>query len=234
MSKYLLLVFLLGSCAQSPTWEDSNSTVRGWGSMREALKMGHSEGRVVLDDVIGERTYGLGAMAGLQGEITIIHGTSYIVDASSGELTIRPHTADDEATLLVTADVSSWHMYPVPEIGSYEELEEVVAELCRAKGMDLQQPIPFWVQGVATEIELHVINGSCPIANPDGPEPWRTAQETVLLRLFGIYIEGSAGEFTHHNRNSHVHAIATGSKISGHVDAIALSDQSVIWIPELP
>jgi hypothetical protein len=201
--------------------------------MREALKMGQSEGRVFLGDVIGERTYGLGAMADLQGEITIIHGTSYIAEANSGELIIRPHTENDRATLLITADVNEWVMHSVTEIGSYQELETVVAELCKAQGLDLQQSIPFWVQGVASEIDLHVINGSCPIANPDGPEPWRAEQESVLLRLFGIYVEGAAGEFTHHNRNSHVHAIATGSGISGHVDGVGFQHRATVWIPKL-
>ncbi|MCP4092332.1 MAG: hypothetical protein GY747_02695 [Planctomycetes bacterium] len=202
--------------------------------MREALRLGQSHGRVVIDDVLEEHTFGLGALANLEGEITILNGITYIAEANSGELILRPHTPEDEATLLITANVETWDLFPISGIGSYQELEEAVAVLCKENGLDVSQPTPFWVQGAASDLELHVINGSCPIANPSGPAPLRIQEDQTPLQLFGIYVEDAAGEFTHHNRVSHVHAIAHGKKISGHVDAIAFNSVASIWIPATP
>jgi acetolactate decarboxylase len=202
--------------------------------MREALKLGQSHGRVGIDDVLEPHTYGLGALANLEGEITIIDGKVHIAEVSSGELIVRPHTSEDEATLLVTADAEMWELFSVSAPSDYSQLEKDIAKLCEEQGLDVSQPIPFWVKGTVSEMHLHVINGACPIATPEGPEPLRLQEKVALVNLFGIYVEGAAGIFTHHDRNIHMHAIAPASGNSGHVDAITFHGVTSIWIPALP
>ena len=73
-----------------------------------------------------------------------------------------------------------------------------------------------------------VIAGACPIANPDGPSPWRFAGPAEELSLFGFYVEGAAGVFTHHDRSSHLHAVADGR--TGHLDEVDLTDAK-LFVP---
>ena len=127
-----------------------------------------------------------------------------------------------------------WELFSVSAPSDYSQLEKDIAKLCEEQGLDVSQPIPFWVKGTVSEMHLHVINGACPIATPEGPEPLRLQEKVALVNLFGIYVEGAAGIFTHHDRNIHMHAIAPASGNSGHVDAITFHGVTSIWIPALP
>jgi hypothetical protein len=84
------------------------------------------------------------------------------------------------------------------------------------------------VHGIAEECSLHVVAGACPIARPDGPPPRRHSAANAPVELAGFYAEGAAGELTHHDRRTHLHAIAPGAM--GHLDTIRMRN-AVLLVP---
>ncbi len=61
----------------------SGIDVSMWGTMREVLRQGQSQGRVALTSILKPTTIGVGALAGLEGEITIVDGQAYVAIGSA-------------------------------------------------------------------------------------------------------------------------------------------------------
>ncbi|MEO0649716.1 MAG: hypothetical protein AAFZ65_03440 [Planctomycetota bacterium] len=203
--------------------------------MREVLRDGHTEGRVDLAEVLGPQTVAVGASAGLAAEITVVGGTAHlaeVVDAdSSSSLRMRAPAASEQATLLVLADVAEWSEHPLGTVTDLPKLEASVGAIAAARGIDISEPFPFRVEGVASTIRLHVLNHSCPIAHPDGPQPWRYAGEDQTTTLIGFHAEAAGGHLTHHGQKTHTHALLPERNISGHLDAVSLSPGARVYLP---
>jgi hypothetical protein len=194
---------------------------RSWGTMREALREGRSEGRVDLQELGGEGVVAVGALAGLEGEVTIIDDRVLVARVRDGALQIEEGRAEDRATLLVHAAVARWTDYSLPDCDSYEELEAAIRKVLSARGSTLKEATPLRVRGRAKHLAYHVIRGSCPIADPDGTPPWRFSGPLSAVEIVGIYAEGAAGRWTHHDHASHLHVTAPGHM--GHLDEISLA-----------
>jgi acetamidase/formamidase len=106
-----------------------------------------------------------------------------------------------------------------------------VRAIAAAHDIDVTRPFPFRVEGVASTLRLHVLNHSCPIAEPDGPKPWRFFGEGETTVLVGFYAENSAGRLTHHGQETHTHALLPGRDISGHLDEVALLSGARVYLP---
>lgn len=224
----LLATAALAACSAGPT-------VTTWGSMREALRLGHSQARVTPTEVTSAQTIGVGALADLAGEVTIVDGEVLVAAPTTPTAApvVRTATAADRATLLVTADVPAWRELSLGDCASYAELEQRIAAQLALAGDDPRQPHPVRIRGRATSLRLHVIAGACPIARPDGPPPWRYDGAAEHVELVGVFVEGAAARLTHHDRRSHLHAVADagGERVMGHLDEIALAD-AVLMLPD--
>lgn len=224
----VLLSLLLPSCTSSPDKVVSgvNYEVKTWGSMRAVMKEGKISGRVPLAEVVTPNSIGVGALANLEGEITLIDGIAFIASGSTDPSSdqqvshSRNLLKSDQATLLVIAEVPHWESVKLGPCATYSEMEKKVSAVLKERGFDLLKPTPVKVRGVAGRVDFHVIAGSCPIADPQGIPPRRGSIIEEPLELVGIYVEKSAGKLTHHLHNSHLHVVS-GSR-SGHVDAIQL------------
>ncbi|MFT4511379.1 MAG: alpha-acetolactate decarboxylase [Planctomycetota bacterium] len=222
----LLLAALATSACQSPP--PAPTGVQTFGTMREVMRDGQMEGRVSLQKFSGTKTIGVGALAQLGGEITIVDGQVLVSTVQDGIAVVRLARPEDQATLLVTADIGQWHHFEIGSCKSYEALEQRLAELLRARGRDLTKPTPVRITGKARRLQVHVINGACPIAQPTGPKPWRYDGPADNVRLVGFYVEDSAGRLTHHTHSSHLHAVS--DQAMGHLDEISLSN-AIVSLP---
>jgi len=203
--------------------------------MRAVLRDGHTQGRVSLAEVVGPDTIAVGALAGLAAEITIDAGTAHlaeVVDPGSAEgLRVRAPEPGDEATLLVLADVGDWTEHELPGVPDLAALELCVRSIAEAQGLDVKAPFPFRVEGTASALRLHVLNHSCPIANPSGPQPWTYSGTDEAAVLVGFHAADSAGKLTHHGQQSHVHALLTARRVSGHLDEVGLLPAARLFLP---
>lgn len=203
--------------------------------MREVLRHGQTQGRVALADVVGPQSVAVGALAGLAGEITVDGGTVHlaeVVDPTSPDgLRVRDSVTDEEATLLVLAEVAAWSVHALPDVDDLTALERVVRSTADAAGIDVNKPFPFRLEGRTRTLRLHVLHRSCPIARPNGPPPWTLDATDTPAVLIGFYADGSAGTLTHHGRRSHIHALVPGLDVSGHLDAASLLSGTRLYLP---
>ncbi len=200
--------------------------------MREVLRDGQDDGRVqLLDFAGGEGEWiGVGAMAGLKGEVTLAAKRVWISEVGSDGATVRKAQAGDQAALLIAARVREWKVFPLGTLLSLDDLEARIAAILDEQGWPRNEPIPLRVIGQAYNLKLHVIDGACPIANPTGAPPFR-ATRSGNVTLVGFFAEGSAGVITHHDRRTHLHAIFTGAEpLAGHLDALSL-DNALLSLP---
>ncbi len=226
-----------GGHAETSSLQESTGSrmVQYWGGMRDVLRNGNTQGRVKLADVVGPGTIAVGALEGLGAEITIIDGETQLAEVNFSDLSkglrVRSHTADDKATLLVLADVPHWTEQTLDPASDISALEAAIRSLALAQGLDVTQPFPFRIEGIATELHLHVLNHSCPIANPEGPAPWRFEGTGIPVTLVGFLAHDAAGVLTHHGQSSHIHAVLKGREVSGHVDAIQFDRPTRLYLP---
>ena len=220
----------------------ANGRIRHWGTLREVLRDGQTQERVrLVPPVITANTYGVGAVTGLRGEITIIDGVTWVSQAdSSGGLVCRSDVAsENSATFLATAEVTDWRVFVLEEKVSHDRLEDTIAAVGRSAGLDAKAGFPFVVEGTFSSIELHVIDGRCPLA-PGGAEttsardPIRIERYTANGTLVGFYIEGRTGVLTHHGARTHVHLLIPGDPaIAGHVDAVGIQRGGRVRVPDV-
>ena len=210
---------------------DDEPRVESWGTMRAVLREGRDAGRVELDGLASGGAVGVGALAELAGEVTIVDGAVLVAVVEGGDRRVTAAREGDAAALLVRAEVARWREVSLPDCSSYAELEAAVAERLAALGFDPHRPTPVRIRGEALELELHVLAGACPQANPSGPPPWRFRGPVERVELVGFSVEGAAGRFTHHGRGSHLHAVAPG--VMGHLDEVSIREV-VLAVPARP
>jgi acetolactate decarboxylase len=206
---------LLAACAAEPS-----ARLRQYGAMRAVMREGHVEPRVRLADLdLGPRTIAVGALAGLQGEVTVVDGTVYVATAAAMTADVTTGPGDASATLLSVATPPATAAQTSAQALGEAELEQIV----RADGMLAAVD----VVGAAEELHLHIARGACPhgqVNDAAAPFRWQ-AQPGTQVRLVGIFAQGEAGTLTHHGTPFHLHAVATtaqGERIAGHVDRFLL------------
>lgn len=235
------MICLIGSAGgcRVALWD---GTTTQWGTLREVLAEGAFEGRVPLATVTRKpHVYGVGALASLRGEILIDDSQAWISRAgrSPGEIETVEARSQDVATFLAVATVPRWTDYVFDRPIAWDELESTLALLIDAAGCDRAKPVPFVVEGRFDRVELHVINGRCPmnpgIEAPGAGETLRHAASGVPGRLVGFYTEGPPGVLTHHGSHIHAHALLSApEQTMGHVDRADVAEGAVIRLPRRP
>lgn len=190
--------------------------------MREVLREGRDHGRVEVVSVTHSDSVGVGALAGLEGEVTILDGHALVSRLESDGITVRDARPGEQAALLVSARVKDWQELKLPDCEDYRALESCIRGSLIVNGFDPRSPTPVRIIGRAERLCVHVIAGACPIADPDGPAPWRFDGPADDVTLVGVYVEDAAGRLTHHNHVSHLHAHA--GPVTGHLDEVELRD----------
>lgn len=210
-----------------------------WGSTREALREGRTEGRVALDAIaIDEYTYAVGAMAGLEGEVTI-DGGKVLVSKRAGETLETSHDLHGrEATMLFLGRVGNWHETRLEEPVAAEDLDAFLGALVAKAGHDATTArVPFVVSGGLTGLHFHVIDGECPIrarmlSKPMERPPFEHRSDRIEGRLVGVYGYQAAGALTHAGSDTHIHAVIPmkGQPATGHVESVGLAAGAMVRI----
>lgn len=213
------------------------------GQMRAVMREGHTEARIALVDLTCEpHAFAVGAMAGLDGEVTVIDGEVWITRVAKGRpVTFGPHAAPaDRATLLVSSHVSAWRSMTLPAAAAGEALEAMIEHSARENGLDTSRPFPFQIEGELSALDLHVINGYCPHSGGDASDankPWTfTTTARTPAKIVGFFAKNSEGVMTHHDTTIHAHAIIRLGEgpLTGHVDSFAVHAGVTLVLPTAP
>jgi alpha-acetolactate decarboxylase len=226
-----LLPLFVAGCA-SEGWSEPVET---HGSMREVMREGRTEGRVALEDAVGRHRYGLGALAGLRGELAVLDGALWVGrPAEQGVTSARETPGEEQATLLALTEVREWHEFVLERDLRAPELEARILELGASLGLSIAQPWPFVLEGDFLALETHVLNGACPYAGTPAPgqEPRRNSFAKASGRAVGFQAVRAAGQLVHHGESLHLHVVLEQPMpLVAHVDATGLAAGGRLRLP---
>ena len=219
--------------------------VRQFGRMHDVLSGGaeNARGQVALSDVLERpHAFGVGALAGLEGEITIWDGEAIVARPAQSALRVdKSATSSEQAALLTVAYVDNWQDTTIDQDLSGEQLEQFIAETAAACGLDADQPFPFVIEGRVTDLKLHAIHGECPmrpgVTLTAEQQPWRyELAEPTDATIVGFYAADSVGNLTHPGIAMHAHALLNvdGRELTGHVERMACAAGAVLKLPATP
>jgi alpha-acetolactate decarboxylase len=234
MKTFLLAVAVcsLASGCASGRWKGK---VESWGSLRSVLRDGDKRGKVRLSEVDSPFAVGIGALAGLEGEIVVHDGSVWTsrVEAD-GRVDTRLAAQGDQAAFLALARVRSWRTLTTGRELTLADLDAYLGELRSGAGLTDRETFPFIVHGRVDGLATHVLAGRCPYApgDTDGSEPLRRTLDHTDAVLVGLYTDLPPGALTHHGAKTHVHALLRAEfDYAGHVDEARIPKGTTLLLP---
>src|SRR5262249_5491551 len=144
---------------ESPTGGKAASIEVRWaGSLKQVMLKGDLTGTIDLQALTKlKNVYAAGALAGLDGEVTILDSAMSIARVQNGQVVVS-QLGQGKACVLVYAQVQVWRELLLPETArSLGHLEEFVVEAASKQGIDVTRPFPFLVRGTVAEAKYHVV-----------------------------------------------------------------------------
>lgn len=236
----LAAVGLLG-CTSSRT--DRPEDLLRYGSMHETIGQKRHEGRVELGHLLRKpHFYGVGALEGLKGEVTVVDSEAVVTGVTPAGGTRQLTPTGLKAALLVGQSVPEWTSVEMTQNVSAEQFDDAVMTAAAGRGLSRSQPFMFVIEGSFTDVRLHVINGACPIRARmkkielrREEQPFELEAKTLRGTVVGVYAAGSVGTLTHPDTSTHVHLIYTdpgsGERVTGHLERIGVGKGAVLKLP---
>jgi alpha-acetolactate decarboxylase len=220
-----------------------------FGNFTRMNQSGHSGGEVLLSK-LPQRPgdWGLGATAGLKGEIIQIDGKLLVSSGSDAQGRVQAPRPDEEAVLFAGARVQAWADVIVPRDLGQVQFESFVREQAAARGLSLEHPFVFRVEGRFPHLMWHVVTGEA-LADAPGPHGGHRpmmggghANQQSGMKVFhapgstgqlvGVYSGASLeGVVSHAGERFHLHYVDSGTTVSGHVDRYAVGGGAVLKLP---
>ncbi len=223
--------------------ENANTALVTYGTMHEAVGQQHHQGRVVLRTLADQpHFFGIAALEGLQGEITVFDSDVTITGVTD-QGSLEPISGDDlQATLLAGAYVSAWTESTLEEDIAPAGFDAMVRDAATHSGIDVSKPFVFTMEGEFSDVRMHVINGACPlharmnnIQLDEAQMPFEGEFATIQGRLVGIYASDAVGMLTHPGTSTHVHLIfrdeASGEMTTAHLERVGPAKGAVLKLP---
>jgi alpha-acetolactate decarboxylase len=229
-------VWMLSPKASTADWP-FNISVHG--NFKRMLHSGDVSGKVALASIpFSAGTYGLGALAGLQGEILIWEGTVLVTPGESNSGSTQSPRADDQAALLIIAQVKDWEEEQVPSDMTLAEFERFLMSAADSRGIDIKKPFPFLLRGEITDYTWHVVTGAAKRHGSGAIHQQGHAGNRIFSgaeikgKLVGFYsAEELEGVISHPGERLHIHYADDGIKISGHLDSFVIRKGARLQLP---
>lgn len=220
-----------------------------FGSFRRMAHTGDVSGQVAIQDLPQQAgSWGVGATAGLMGEITQINGQVLVTPGSDPQGRTRTSVSGEQATLFASGRVAEWRDIAVPEAMDQATLERFVTEQAERAGVSLTDPFVFRIEGSFPKLIWHVVTGERKAGGGHGapghqPAPVSGhANQQSGLRIFhqpgaqgqliGVYSGPTLeGIVSHPGERFHVHYADGAAGTSGHVDAYAVAAGAILKLP---
>ena len=210
-----------------------------YGNFKRMKHTGDTSGQVKLADLpAGPGVWGMGALAGLKGEILMFDGRLLVSPGSRVDGSIAAPAPGDEATIFVTARVQEWEVIALPEDMTQQQFEAFVIKQATARGIQKDSPFPFIVEGRYPTLTWHVLSGKRD-SKEVGDHAVGHAGTSDGMRLFqqpgaegklvGVYTGSSfEGIASHPGDRFHVHYADANLTVSGHLDSYAIKAGAVL------
>jgi alpha-acetolactate decarboxylase len=210
--------------------------VRWFGALHEIMHQGRTAAAVRLADVVpGPHAWGLGALEGLNGEVTVLNDSVWLArPGPDGHASIEKVTPTSEgAALFVVANVATWREESITERVPVTELDAFLDKrVSRSAGPGAA--VALRIEGPVSSLRWHVVDGSKLQPGASHAEHARSAVSGILEQadavLVGFYSSVHQGVFTHAGSRSHLHVLVESPLISGHVDAVTLEPGARLFV----
>jgi len=211
------------------------------GNFQRMMHTGDTGGQIVLSALSQQPgSWGLGATAGLKGEIVQVDGRLLVSPGSDATGRVRAPQVDEQAVFFAGARVQEWRDVAVPRNMDAAAFEAFVQEQAKGLGLAPDQPFVFRVEGRFPHLLWHVVTGE---KGPGGSHAAQGhANQRSDMRLFrqpgasgqlvGVY-SGAAleGVVSHPGERFHLHFADSGATVSGHVDRYSVAAGAVLKLP---
>lgn len=231
----------LPAATRSTSW---NGKIVQHGKLHQVLAEGQHQGRIKLGELIQKpHCHAVGALAGLSGEVTIVDGRIVASRVAETGLPLAPPKPPEQAaTMIAAAYVPTWREQKIDRDIAPDEFEQFLRKSAADAGLNPARPFPFTIEGALTALEMHVINGACPIRAktlgeklPKSQQPYRGSVKQVKAQLVGFHAEDSVGDLTCHGAAAHTHVVLQtedGRSYTGHVESVGIKAGSVLRLPK--
>lgn len=221
-----------------------------YGHFQRMMHTGDTGGKVALADLPQQSgTWGVGATAGLKGEIIQIDGKVLVSQGTDEKGRVQAHMPSEQAVLFASAQVRQWMDVRVPADMDQAQFEAFVTQQAQQRGLSLEQPFVFRVEGRFPRMRWHVVTGETPMGTHGGhgnhmgggghgghankqsgmKEFHQPGASGQLVGLYsGVALEGAV---SHPGERFHVHYADSPVTMSGHVDAYAVAAGSILKLP---
>lgn len=243
-----LSTLALVACAAPPVASTKDGLVEFAGAQQTIFASGRADPVLTVADLArGPDFYGVGPVAGLDGEITVFQGKAYVTQVRGGQVTLD-HDVRHGAIFAVWTQQSRWTEEPVPaQTRTYLELQQWVKTRAAAAGVDVTRPFPFRLAGTPAEVKWH-INVDLTRGQPVTRELFAKSKAAYVARgqamdIIGFYSEKHNGVFISalapaipegsSVRNAlHLHLVSRDGAQSGHIDDLTLAPGMTLLLPQ--
>lgn len=239
---------LAAACATAAFQGTKEGLVEYGGSQKTIFASGKAERVVPVGAMAaGADSFGVGAVAGLDGEITVLNGKPYVTKVRGTGYTLD-HDHDHAATFAVWARVPRWRDEPVPAtVKGYLDLQNLVKARAVAAGIDVSKPFPFQLTGTPAEVKWH-INLDLTEGKPINTELFAKSKANYVAKnqamdIIGFYSEKHPGVFISAYAPAiqkesglmnaiHIHMVSKDGKSAGHIDNLTLAPGMTLRLPQ--
>lgn len=163
-----LTLMLLATAAAGLTWAAQPAApVQHHGHFKRMMHTGQTAGQVLLSTLPqAPGHWGVGATAGLRGEVVQLDGQLLVSPGDDPEGRLRPPLAGEEAVLFAAAPVKAWQQTEVPQDMAQPAFEAWLLDQARRAGLPADQAFVFRVQGRFPHLLWHVVTGEASVSRP--------------------------------------------------------------------
>jgi acetolactate decarboxylase len=177
---------------------------------------------------VNSKSFGLGPVEFLKGEILLFEGQSYVskvIDSISHEVNKVPSVS---APFFVYSSNSDLKIVEFNlENYTLKELEEYINLMY----IDYHQPLLIRVDGIFDNIKVHSVNlpEGKKVSSPDEAHQGLTQYDfkNISGSLIGFFSRLHEAVFTHHDSFFHAHFISDDREVLGHIDETDFNSSKV-------
>lgn len=245
----LLGTVTLVACATTAFPSLKDGLLEYAGSQKSIFDTGKAEAKVPVAAMSGAPDFfGVGAVAGLDGEITVFQGKPYVTKVRGSGYTMD-HSPEHTATFAVWTRQTAWTEQSVPaEVKGYLDLQNFVKARAAAAGIDVNRPFPFQLAGMPMEVKWH-INVDLTDGKPINSALFAKSKIGYVAKnepmdIIGFYSEKHPGVFVSAyapaitadsgcKNAMHIHMVTRDGKSAGHIDNLILGPGMILRLPKI-
>lgn len=213
------------------------------GNFRHMMHTGETDGTVVLDTLTIPSSWGVGATAGLRGEVVIRDGAVLVSRGDDPDARLTPPEAGEQAVILAFGTVEDWQSVAIPHDMAPDRLTHFIEMQAQSLGLDPQGGFPVRIEGSFPQLVWHVVTGEASAHGGHGTGHGgghANSQSGMNLydeagatgEMIGVYtgaaLEGIA---SHPGERLHLHFVSADGTRSGHVDEIMIPAGATLMLP---